>query len=117
LSVSRRQILSAGEAERRHRGRDKVASVPVDRSELESLPTQELHDRAIRTAVRHLDVGFLWRLLETIPAAEAAAGHVDEAEVDVLRLSARLDDLIHAGERDVGEVLRPLYVDYLEERG
>jgi hypothetical protein len=91
--------------------------VPVDRAELESLSTQELHDRAIRTAVRRLDVGFLWRLLETIPAAEAAAGHVDEAEVDVLKLSALVNDLLHAGEGDVGEALRPLYVDYLEEHG
>ncbi|HEY8199936.1 MAG TPA: hypothetical protein VII47_01130 [Actinomycetota bacterium] len=91
--------------------------MPVDRAELESLPTQELHDRAIRTAVRHLDVGFLWRLLETIPAAEAAAGRLGEADVDILKLSALVGDALHAGEDEVGEALRPLYLDYLEEHG
>jgi hypothetical protein len=91
--------------------------VSVDRAELESLPTQELHDRAIRTAIRHLDVGFLWRLLETIPAAEAAAGHVGGAEVDALKLSALIGDALHAGEGDVGEALRPLYLEYLAEHG
>jgi hypothetical protein len=91
--------------------------VPVDRAALDSLSTQELHDRAIRTAVRHLDMGFLWRLLETIPAAEAAAGHVDEAEVDVFKLSALVNDMIRAGEGEVGDALRPLYLDYLEQHG
>jgi hypothetical protein len=91
--------------------------VPVDRAELESLPTQELHDRAIRTALRHLDVGFLWRLLKAIPAAEAATGHVDAAEVDALKLSALIGDALHAGEGDVGEALRPLYVEYVAEHG
>ena len=91
--------------------------MPVDRAELESLPTEELHDRAIRAAVRRLDVGFLWRLLETIPAAEAAAGRIGEADVDILKLSALVGDALHAGEGEVGEVLRPLYLDYLEEHG
>ena len=91
--------------------------MPVDRAELESLPTQELHDRAIRTALRHLDVGFLWRLLKAIPAAEAAVGHVGEAEVDALKLSALIGDALHAGEGEVGEALRPLYLDYLADHG
>ena len=43
--------------------------------ELEALSSSELHDRAVRRAVHHLDVGFLWELLRTIPAGEAAAGH------------------------------------------
>lgn len=91
--------------------------MPDDATDLESLPTHELHDRAIRKALRHLDLGFLWRLLETIPAAEAAAGHLDEAEVDAFKMSALVEDLIHAGDKeDVGEVLRPLYLDYLREK-
>lgn len=91
--------------------------MPVDRAELESLPTQELHDRAIRTAVRRLDIAFLWRLLETIPAAEAATGNVEAAEVDALKLSALIGDALHAGEGDVGEALRPLYLEYVAEHG
>ncbi|MEV5709060.1 hypothetical protein [Actinoallomurus sp. NPDC052274] len=81
--------------------------------ELETLSTKELHDRAIERAVRHLDVGFLWRLLKAIPAAEAAAGHPDQAEADVSHLSAILNEFVHAGDGDVAEALRPLYVEYL----
>ena len=40
---------------------------------LDELSTQELHDRAVRRAERHLDVRFFWSLLELIPAAETAA--------------------------------------------
>lgn len=88
----------------------------ADRAELEALPTRELHNLAIGTAVRHLDVGFLWRLLESIPAAAAAAGHAGEADVDVLKFSELVNDAIHAGERDLGDALRPVYLDYLMDR-
>ncbi|MFD0658594.1 hypothetical protein [Thermocatellispora tengchongensis] len=44
----------------------------MDADELESLSARELHDRAVRYAVRHGDLGFLWDLLKVIPAAEAA---------------------------------------------
>ena len=46
----------------------------TDRTELEALSSQELHDRATRLAWRRLDVGFLWDLLSTIPEARAAVG-------------------------------------------
>ena len=49
--------------------RDSGAS-PED---LEALSSRELHDRAVRRAVHHLDVAFLWRLLKELPAGEAAA--------------------------------------------
>jgi hypothetical protein len=81
--------------------------------ELATLSSKELHDRAVERAVRHLDVGFLWRLLKAIPAAEAAAGHPDQAEADVSHLSAMLNELVHAGDGDVADALRPLYIDYL----
>ncbi len=81
--------------------------------DLESLTSRELHDRAVDHAVRHLDVGFLWRLLRAIPAAEAAIGHTDQAEADVSHLSAMLNELAHAGEGEVADALRPLYLDYL----
>lgn len=81
--------------------------------ELENLTSKELHDRAMERAVRHLDVGFLWRLLRAIPAAEAATGHPDQAEADVSHLSAILNELVHSGEGEVADVLRPLYIDYL----
>jgi hypothetical protein len=81
--------------------------------DLESLPSKELHDRAVDHAVRHLDVAFLWRLLKAIPAAQAATGHPDQAEADVSHLSAMLNELVHAGDGDVADALRPLYIEYL----
>lgn len=82
---------------------------------LESLSSRELHDRAMERAVHHLDIGFLWRLLKAIPAAEATAGHPDQAEADVSHLSAMLNELAHAGEGEVADALRPLYIDYLRK--
>ncbi|QLY32717.1 hypothetical protein [Nocardia huaxiensis] len=81
--------------------------------DLESLSTKELHDRAVKLAVRHGDVKFLWNLLESIPAASAAAGDLGESEADIKYVLPMLDDYVHAGEGEIGEVLRPLYLDYL----
>jgi len=84
---------------------------------LEHLSSHELHDLAVRRALRHLDVGFFWRLLEYLPAAHAAAGEIREAEADALTLRARLDDLTDSGRGEVAELLRPYYLEYLEEHG
>jgi hypothetical protein len=81
--------------------------------DLENLSSKELHDRAVEHAVRHLDVGFLWRLTRAIPAAQAATGHPDQAKADVSHLSAILNELAHSGEGEVADALRPLYLDYL----
>ena len=83
------------------------------REELEALPTKEVYLRARRRAARRLDVRFFWTLLRSIPAAEAAAGEVDEARADVRSGIARLNDLRDAGQGKLGEALRPLYIDYL----
>ena len=83
--------------------------------ELENLSTEELHDRAFRIARRRLDVGFFWNLLKAIPAAEAAAGHMDEAQQDAMSLSARVDDLLHPDSPEEAEALRPIYISYLSE--
>lgn len=80
---------------------------------LEELSARELHDQAVKLAVRRLDVSFLWTLAKEIPAAEAAGGHVGDADADVLKISALLNDLVHAGDGAVAESLRPLYLDYL----
>ena len=60
-------------------------------------------------------MGFLWRLIKAIPVAEAAAGHLREAEADVAvsDLVPLLHDLDHSGEGDLADALRPLYIDYL----
>jgi hypothetical protein len=80
---------------------------------LDELSTQELHDRAVRRAERHVDVKFLWSLLKAIPAAETLAGDTGEAEYDVQFSKGLISDLLHSGDGAVGEALRPLFIDYL----
>jgi hypothetical protein len=82
-------------------------------AELEALPARELHDRAVRRALRHADVGFLWELLRAIPAAEAAQGETAESEADATKVSALLADALGSGESEIADALRPLYIDYL----
>ena len=82
---------------------------------LDRLSSKDLHDLAVRHARRHVNVRFFWRLMEVLPAAEAAAGQPEEAADDVDMLSAHLDDITTSGEGDVAEMLRPFYLDYLRE--
>jgi hypothetical protein len=89
----------------------------VTRDELEQLSSRELHDMAVRRAVHHLDMEFLWELLRAIPAAEASEGHDAEAGRDITKVSALLADAIDSGKGDEAEALRPLYLDYLEKHG
>ena len=83
---------------------------------LDRLSSAELHDLAIRHALRQLDVAFFWRLLEYLPVAEAAAGRLDEAEADIQTLRAHVDDITDSGEGDIAELLRPFYLDYLRRQ-
>jgi hypothetical protein len=84
---------------------------------LEQLSSKELHDRAVKRARHHVDVKFFWELMKLVPAAEAAAGRVDEAENDVFHLSAHVDDLTDAGEGETADMLRPFYLEYLRKHG
>ncbi len=88
-----------------------------DDDRLDALSSKELHDRAVRYALRHLDIAFFIRLMKALPVAEAAAGEIDEAEADALTLRAHIDDVTDAGEGEVAELLRPLYLDYLRKHG
>jgi hypothetical protein len=88
------------------------------REELDTLTTKELHDLAIETARRHHDVGWLWRLVKALPVAEEVVGDDERAKVDILRPLALINDFLYdAGEGALGEALRPMYLDYLEEKG
>jgi hypothetical protein len=82
---------------------------------LETLPTQELHDRALRRAEKHLDVKFFWTLLRTIPAAELASGDEGEAEYDLQFGKGKLYDALRSGGGELGEALRPVFIDYLRK--
>jgi hypothetical protein len=81
--------------------------------DLEKLSSKELHDRAVKLAVRHGDLKYLWQLLTAIPAAEAAAGDLGESEADIKYVVPMIDDYIHAGDGGIAEVLRPYYLEYL----
>ena len=85
--------------------------------DLDRLSSAELHDLAVRHARHHLDVKFFWELIEVLPAAEASAGELDEAEADVQRMSAHLDDVTDSGRGEIAEQLRPFYLDYLRRHG
>jgi hypothetical protein len=84
---------------------------------LDRLSSEELHDLAVRHALRTLDVGFFWRLLEYLPVAEAAAGELDEATADLMTLSAHVDDITDSGRGEIADLLRPFYLDYLKRHG
>ncbi len=83
------------------------------RDELDALSSRELHDLAMRRALHHVDVEFLWELLRAIPAAEASEGNSVEAGRDISKVTVLLSDAINSGEGEVAEALRPLYLDYL----
>ena len=84
---------------------------------LDALSSAELHDLAVHRARRHLDAKFFWELMQVLPAAETAAGDFDEAQLDVQRISAHVDDVTQSGRGDVAELLRPFYLDYLRRHG
>jgi hypothetical protein len=90
-----------------------VYGVGVVNDDLDRLSSAELHDLAVAHARRHLDVKFFWDLLELLPAAEAGAGELDQADADLQGLLAHIDDVTESGRGDVAEQLRPFYVDYL----
>jgi hypothetical protein len=88
-----------------------------DDDRLDALSSKQLHDRAVRYALRHLDIAFFVHLMEALPVAEAAAGDLDGAEADAMTLRAHIDDVTDSGEGEVAELLRPLYLDYLRGHG
>ena len=79
----------------------------------ERLSSRELHDLAVRRARHHVDLRFFWRLMEVLPAAQAATGNLREAEADVAQMSAHLNDVTDAGRGEVADQLRPFYIEYL----
>jgi hypothetical protein len=81
--------------------------------ELDKLSSEELHDRAVHRAEKHLDLKFFWDLLKQVPSAEAASGNIDAAEKDVVSVSRQLRDSMGTDKGRLAEGLRPIYIDYL----
>jgi hypothetical protein len=52
-----------------------------------------------------------------LPAAEAGAGELDEADADIQSLGSHIDDVTESGKGEVAELLRPFYVEYLQKHG
>lgn len=87
----------------------------MDETELNELSSRELHDRAMEKARHSLDVGFFWRVLKALPAAQAAGGDTEEANADITHVSALITDALNTGtDPEALEGLRPLYIDYLK---
>lgn len=82
---------------------------------LDQLSTKELHDRAVHRAERHADVKFLWSLLRMIPAAETVSGDEGEADYDIQSAKGLIYDALHSGDGQLGEALRPVFIDYLRK--
>jgi hypothetical protein len=89
--------------------------MPDQDDPLDALSSPELHDLAVSHAKRHLNVRFFWDLMKFLPAAEAAAGELAEADADIQRMSAHVDDVTDAGRGEVAEQLRPFYLEYLRK--
>jgi len=88
------------------------------RDELEAMPIKDLHDLAIETAKHHVDVAFLWDLVKALPVAEEVIGDDQRSKVDIVHPLALINDVLYdADSGEVGEALRPLYVDYLLDKG
>jgi hypothetical protein len=84
---------------------------------LEALSSEELHDLAVSHAKRHFNAKFFWELMKLLPAAQAAAGDMEEADNDVFHLSAHVDDITESGRGEAAEMLRPFYLEYLRNHG
>jgi hypothetical protein len=80
--------------------------------ELDALSSEELHDRAVAHAKRHLNVRFFWDLLQYTPAADAESGDVGQADSDVFRVSGQLTDAVE-DRPELRDAMRPVYIEYL----
>jgi hypothetical protein len=84
-------------------------------TDLDALSARELHDRAIRHALRHGDAKFFWELLRVLPAAAELEGKPQEADRDLTQVSYLISDALGSGEGETAQALRPLYLDYLKK--
>jgi hypothetical protein len=87
----------------------------ADDDPLERLSSAELHDLAVDHAKHHLNVKFFWNLMKVLPAAEAGAGAVGDADYDIQTMRGHIDDVTESGRGEVAELLRPIYLEYLHD--
>lgn len=83
--------------------------------ELDALSSGELHDRAVKRAEKHVDIRFFFDLLEALPAAEVAAGNLDQSTADIFKVGSLVRDIFRSDEGPLADSLRPFYIEYLLE--
>ena len=84
---------------------------------LDALSSQQIHDLAVKRARRHLDARFFYDMIKLLPVAEAGAGEYEKSDDDILRLSAHFNDVSDSGKGEVGDLMRPFYLEYLRKHG
>jgi hypothetical protein len=84
---------------------------------LDALSSQQIHDLAVKRARRHFDARFFYDMMKLLPVAEAGAGEYEKSDDDILRLSAHFDDVSDSGKGEVGDLMRPFYLEYLRKHG
>jgi hypothetical protein len=87
------------------------------RTELETLTSKELHDRAFARAERRLDLRFFYNLTESLPAAAAVSGDTIRSNSDIFAVRGLMNDIMGSGEGELAETLRPVYIEYLVKHG
>ena len=87
----------------------------IDREDLESLSSAQLHDRAIGSAKAGGDIDWLWRVLGSTPAAEGAIGELEDSGMDVAATVSAINGYLRA-DPGLADALRQQYVDYLLEQ-
>ena len=87
----------------------------IDRKDLESFPTSQLHEQAIGLAKADNDLDWLWHLLRSIPAAEGQTGDIDDSGMDVASTVSAINGYLRA-DPDLSDTLRPQYIDYILEQ-
>lgn len=87
----------------------------IDREDLESLSSAQLHDRAIGSAKAGGDIDWLWHVLGSMPAAEGAIGDLEDSGIDVAATVSAINGYLRA-DPGLADALRPQYVDYLLEQ-
>jgi hypothetical protein len=86
----------------------------ITREDLETMPSHDLHDRAIGMAKAEKDLDWLWHLMRSIPAAEDEIGDLEDSGMDMASTISALNGYARA-DRDLPDTLRSQYVDYLLE--
>ena len=71
----------------------------------------------MRRAKRHFDAKFFYETMKLLPVAEVGAGEYEKSEDDIMRLSAHFNDVSDSGKGEVGDLMRPFYLEYLRKHG